>query len=57
MNADNYMFLLERAHDLLENCKCTAKWFDETANHIHKELCNIETKDALLGVFFASMYM
>jgi hypothetical protein len=43
---DNYMKLLERIYDQFESRKCTAAWFDEMANHIHKILWNIEMKDA-----------
>jgi len=43
---DKYMKLLEKVYDLFENRKCSAKWFDDTANHIHKKIWIIETKDA-----------
>ncbi|MEC3196751.1 hypothetical protein P9Z84_29320 [Bacillus cereus] len=43
---ENYMKLLERVYDLFESRKCTAKWFDDTANHIHMKLWKLEKKDA-----------
>ena len=43
---DKYMKLLERVYDLFENRKCTATWFDDIANHIHKELWKIEQQAA-----------
>lgn len=34
---DKYMKLLEKVYDLFESRKCSAKWFDDTANYIHKK--------------------
>lgn len=43
---NKYMKLLEKVYDQFEQRKCSAKWFDEMANHIHKELWNIEQQAA-----------
>ncbi|QWI73278.1 hypothetical protein ER45_030465 (plasmid) [Bacillus mycoides] len=44
--SENYMEVLEKVYDLFEQRKCSAKWFDEMANHIHKELWKIEQQAA-----------